>query len=601
VSINPSPTINASASPTGACSGQSVNMSLSGGSSYTILPTLGTTTNSSISFSAHGTQIYTITGASNLACTNFTYVSLTVTQTPVLPVSISTVAICDGGTATITAGAANNYSWSPGGATTSSIVVSPSVSTTYTLFQSNDNCTDTKTVTLNVNYPPTVFVSASSPSVCAAKVVTLTAAGGVSFSWSPLGGFMSSAIVSPTISTDYTVTVFDGNCTNTGTISLTVHPNPTISISASNGTICAGSQITLQASGAGSYTWNTTDTGPTLTVAPTSSTLYVVSGMSTMNTCTAQASQVISVTAVPQLTATANRTLVCSGSSSTLSASGAHTYSWSNNINTPASVVAPLSNEIYTVTGAFSVTPFCSNTQTVEVKVFTPEFSISSNTAICMGGAITLTASGASTFSWSNGPISQSNNVSPSVTTIYTASAFSASNNVTCPGSATVEVDIFSNPLVTATAERSTVCRDESVRLFAGGTADTYTWNTGTPGTATIVVTPAAQTVYSVTGTDANNCKNTATVLVRFSTCPGFEEYSAIHGLEVYPNPNNGSFTIRATQPLKLVLMNQLGQVIRTIDTGSENTSQINITGLAKGLYFINAENGRGVKRIVVE
>jgi hypothetical protein len=292
------------------------------------------------------------------------------------------------------------------------------------------------------------------------------------------------------------------------------------------------------------------------------------------------------------------KTLVCSGGPSTITASGANTYTWdanANNATTPGTVVNPIVTTIYTVQGMFSATQ-CQSTKTVEVKVFTPTITVTNPTNTCFGGNITLVASGANpnSYNWNTGsgfvnPF-QTIAVTPTVFTIYTVSAVSGSNGVNCPSTQTTSIGIFYNPTITATPQRTLVCRGESVQLYGNGGVS-YSWSNSQTG-STITVNPISNTNYTVTGTDANGCVNTGTIQVKVSNCTGIDELNSTisNGISVYPNPNNGDFNIRSEVSIKLSLVNELGQLIRIIDLKASNNYKVDISDLAKGVYFIVGE-----------
>jgi len=106
--------------------------------------------------------------------------------------------------------------------------------------------------------------------------------------------------------------------------------------------------------------------------------------------------------------------------------------------------------------------------------------------------------------------------------------------------------------------------------------------------TGTINVNPTSNTTYTVTGTDASGCVSTGTVQVKVSTCNGINEFENENSsLLVYPNPNNGEFTIRAQGDLSLTVINELGQIDRTLFLSGANDYKISVTDLTKGIYFI--------------
>ncbi|MDI1354302.1 MAG: T9SS type A sorting domain-containing protein, partial [bacterium] len=79
-----------------------------------------------------------------------------------------------------------------------------------------------------------------------------------------------------------------------------------------------------------------------------------------------------------------------------------------------------------------------------------------------------------------------------------------------------------------------------------------------------------------------------ATVMQKVSTCFGISEQSAAKlGLSIFPNPNNGTFTIKAAVDLELILVNELGQVIKNISLSSLNDHTQQIVEVSNGIYFI--------------
>jgi hypothetical protein len=129
-----------------------------------------------------------------------------------------------------------------------------------------------------------------------------------------------------------------------------------------------------------------------------------------------------------------------------------------------------------------------------------------------------------------------------------------------------------------------------------------YSWSNSQTG-GTITVAPLTNTNYTVTGTDANGCVNTGTIQVKISGCVGINELNgtANNGVSVYPNPNNGSFSISSEENLKLNLVNELGQVIRTIELKASNNYKVDISDLSGGIYFIVGErNGAKVNQKII-
>jgi hypothetical protein len=152
---------------------------------------------------------------------------------------------------------------------------------------------------------------------------------------------------------------------------------------------------------------------------PTSATTYTVEGTDG-NGCMNTAMVNLAVNPNPTVTAVSSSSAVCSGSSATLTASGANTYSWTS-IGTGAMItVNPTSATTYTVEG--TDVNGCANIFMINLGVnANPTVSaITSASILCVGDSATLTASGALTYSWTGVGAGTSVVVNPTVTTTYT-------------------------------------------------------------------------------------------------------------------------------------------------------------------------------------
>lgn len=429
-------------------------------------------------------------------------------------ITVTPTSVCLGSSTNLTAnsgGTAVSYTWNTG-STSNPLSVSPTTNTTYTVTgTSASGCTNTATGVVTVNSLPTV--TANNQTICTGSTTTLTAGGASTYTWST-SATTNSITVNPTTNTNYTVTGTDVNsCTNTATSIVTVNALPTITIA--NDSVCNGSTGTLVANGANTYTWNTGSSGSTFTVANvTSNANYTVTGTDAATTCTNTA---IGNIIVNSFSINVNNPTICSGTSATLTASGANTYTWSTSANTTSIVVTPTVTTSYTVTGTGAAG--CTGTAVAVVTVSGSGSNITvapTKSVTCYGMADTLNATGASTYTWvaSDGTIISTNGpqaiVTQTASVTYTVSGSLGGSCVATPTVITINV----NPPVSLTiipTPTNVVCSGNSITLTASG-ANTYTW---TPGiTNGVSFTPASSQTYSVTGTDANGCKDSSSIPV---------------------------------------------------------------------------------------
>ncbi|WP_317897257.1 glycine-rich protein [Aurantibacillus circumpalustris] len=613
VSVHPFPTVNPATSTSTLCAGGSVTLTATGNATnYVWSGGAGGITNG-VGFNPPFTATYTVIGTSALSCTAFATMPVTVYPTPVNPPTSNPSIVCIGGSSTLSATGALSYTWSSTTQTvnTANFIVTPVLgTTTYTITKANSSCVNTQVLSVQTNPLPTVFAIVTPTVVCALTPATLAIGGALTYTWTspgpPTYTFTgASPVVSPIAPTVYSVAASDGTCISTTTVFLNANPNPTITATASTPSLCEGQTVNLNASGGINYTWTATGggifNGASIADTPTTATAYNVTGDNSFG-CTSGASQVVLVYAKPNLTVTSNKALICSGGAATLTALGASTYSWdanANNVLTQAAVVNPIaltsSAVMYTVEGTNSNTG-CKNTQTVLVNVFVPTLTINGSTNTCSGGLINLTAGNGvlGTYNWHTGsgtPITNQILQMPlTVASVFTLTANSNSVGLICPATQTIALGIYYNPTITAVPARTLICTKESVGITAAG-ATSYAWNNTMTG-PTITVSPTGTAAnYTVTGTDDNGCSSTATVQVKISSCAGLNELRHLNnGITIYPNPNDGKFTIQSTADLKLSLVNELGQLIRVINLSANNNYEVNISDLAKGIYFVSGQ-----------
>ena len=457
------------------------------------------------------------------------------------------------------------------------------------------------------------------------------------------------------MSQTYTVTGTDANgCENTASVDITVHALPTVSAGIDQ-EVCEGNSVTLAGSGAVSYTWDNGISDNTAFI-PSATNTYTVTGIDA-NGCENSDDVEVIVNALPSVEAGMDQE-VCEGTSVTIAGSGALSYTWDNGVSDNVTFNAT-STTVFTVIGTDINGCQNSDDLTLTVNVL-PNVDAGSDQELCEATSVTLSGSGALSYSWNNG-VSDNVSFTPTSTNIYTVTGTDANG---CQNTDDVVVTVHTLPTVDA-GSNQTVCEGTAVTL-AGSGAVSYTWDNGVMDNAAF--TPSATTTYTVTGTDVNGCVNSDDVTVTVNTNPiatavdngdgtigagvasSYEwidcatnlavpgasgqnfaptqngsyavvstnaagcsdtsdcvviDYLKVDDLtqefvSIYPNPTSGIVTVvTSTTAAKISVMDAAGKVVlqSTIDSGD----QVSLNEFETGVYIFTVEttNGISTHRIV--
>ncbi|MCX6295803.1 MAG: T9SS type A sorting domain-containing protein [Bacteroidetes bacterium] len=234
------PIVTANASINIVCQGQAVTLFGGGAASYSWSGGI----TDGVSFIPSATTTYTVTGTIVGCGTNTATQLITVNLIPVVSANASTTHVCTGQSLILTGGGAASYSWTSGVA--NGVAFIPLSTSTYIVTGTTAGCSDTAVITVDINSPPILNISASNTIVCQGEPVTLTGIGtGSSYVWS--GGVTNGVAFIPVGSITYSVTASDAFCTSTGTILITSNP---VNISVNQ----VANTLTANATGA-SYQW----------------------------------------------------------------------------------------------------------------------------------------------------------------------------------------------------------------------------------------------------------------------------------------------------------------------------------------------------------
>jgi gliding motility-associated-like protein len=591
VTVNTPPTITLGASNYTMCPGGSVGISASGASTYTWSPavSLSNPNISNPTANPGSTQVYTVNGTDASGCTSTTPGTATVTvNTPsTLSLGSPTYTICPGGTVGMSVSGASTYTWTPAGsldnansATPNSTPVSNTVYTVTGTDASGCAAAVAATATVTINTPPTITVGAANYTICPGGNVGISASGASTYTWSPAGSLSNTNVSNPTANPGstqvYTVTGTDASgCTagSAATTTVTVNTPITPTITAVPSSLCTGGTTTLTATGASTYTWSAnaaSATTSTVSITPAGTDTYTVNGTDLSGCATNPGTITVNVSAALTVTITASSVSICSGQTTTLTASGATTYTWMPGpFNTTSISVNPSINTTYTLTGSNGG---CTGTTVATVTVAaTPTVSPSASSAsICSGQTTTLTASGATNYTWMPGNINTNTvSVSPGSTQIYTVTGESGG----CSSNATVNITVTATPTVTATAASSgTVCAGQTINLTGSG-ATSYTWMPGSIFTAVASVSPATNTTYTLTGANGT-CTSTQTVAVSVTSLPSLTVTAS-------------TASICSGDPAVIITSSGATTYTWSANAGSVNTNTVSVTPSTTTTYTV--------------
>ena len=510
--------------------------------------------------------IHAATGGNNITCEATDTVQVTIHPLPTLTTTATPQQACSGEPVTLTGGGANTYVWKRNGTTIAS-TASTTVTNSNTSATSASNvtyqlqgtdihgCQNTKNITVSIHSVPTVNLTATPTPICVNGTVALRATGARNLSWDSNSWSNTTTLTrNQVMGTTGSNTLYAWGyntlqrCNNRAQAVVNVLAYPVVTLTRDADSVCAGQSTIIRASGAYEYSLGDTlhfTTTPTFTVTPTGTgTTYTVYGRNSSHMCISSATIRVGVIPLPNVTLNASANPICNGQSTTLTATGGHTYNWAAGSTSLAEhgsslTVSPTATTTYTVTAITHGYASCSASQNVAITVYNyPGLTAMPDTSICTGRSIVLrgtpaTASGVTYWytlgssTYGRGSSAQWT-VTPAAAADYVLHASRGPNDL-CQVADTVHISLYALPTVTANANPQQACSGESVTLTGGG-ASTYVWKRGsstiaTSATTTVTntnsnATTASTVTYQVTGTDNHGCANSTNVTVSVHSVP---------------------------------------------------------------------------------
>lgn len=266
-----------------------------------------------------------------------------------------------------------------------------------------------------------------------------------------------------------------GATASSNTINVTVYPSFTPTITSSNGTaICNGQSLTLTAQTGTGYLWSNGATTAAIVVSTAGAYAATVTNS---NGCTGTSAALnITVQSSPVANITAASDTVCPGKTTTLTATAANAYAWSNGASTQ-SITVGAGNYTVTVTGPGGCTATSTAQPIASYTVITPVISPSGAVTILMGDSVQLQATGNGTYSWSNSATTAAIWVKNSGT--YTVTT--TNSNGCTSTSAAVTVTVVNSANMFSTSGATSFCDGSSVTLTSVFPTNNQWYFEGTP------------------------------------------------------------------------------------------------------------------------
>lgn len=359
-----------SSSNTPVCTGNSILLMASGGTTYQWSGPNGFTNNTQNPVINNATilnqGIYVVTVTDANGCSTTATANIVVNSGPIAIIS-SNSPVCNGGDIAFQLSGGVSYLWQgPNGF--SSMAQNPVInnvttvnSGTYTVTVSGQNgCTTTATTSVNVTGQLNATISSNSP-VCEQDTLRLMVNNGMSFVWNGPNGFTSSLQepIIPRVSLNaagtYILTVSDASgCTGSRQIDVVIKAKP-IAIINGDQEICAGNVLRLETSSSGTLQWSTQETVPAITVSLTANTTYTL--VVDNQGCKDTASITVTVKSKPIVSLSVSSASINLGTSVQLTATGADEYTWTPTlalscVDCPNPIATPKETTVYCVQGS---------------------------------------------------------------------------------------------------------------------------------------------------------------------------------------------------------------------------------------------------------
>ncbi len=615
---------------TAVCLKNTITLTTTGAATYSWSPTAGLSnpniSNPVFTATATGNYIFYVTGTDVNGCSKKDTIHIVAKPLPTV-LSIADTSICQNDTLVLTTNGAATYSWSPATAVNNPNINNPLFTGTssqqvYVTGMAANGCSAKDTINIIVKPLPLVQTLPDT-GICHTQTIVLNTSGAATYSWSPATGLSNPNIANPTFNGTvgnyvyYVEGTGTNGCSARDTINITVSSSISVN-SIADSSICPGTQIVLNSSGAATYSWspatglnNPNISNPTFTGNTAGTYVYYVTGTSIGN-CIGKDTINITVKVAPVVKANAD-TVICQNQFLNLSASGAISYSWSpatglSNPNIPNPVFnSTVGNHILYVTGTGA--NGCTHKDTVNIFVKAPlVFNQPPQKELCFNESVMLDgANGTSgvSYTWAASPYLSNPNIINPIATAPASQFFQLTiTDLSCNKDSIFNVQVIVNPLPLVKASKSNdiSCASLTANLMATGAAQ-YLWQpAATLSNSQAAITQASpknNTWYVLTGTDEKGCINKDSILVAVVAI-NINDYKLPNAFTPNDDGRNECFGIKSwgftsITEFKFIVFNRFGnKVFETNDPAICWNGKINGQPADAGTYVYQVTGKTG-------
>lgn len=219
--------------------------------------------------------------------------------------------------------------------------------------------------------------------------------------------------------------------------------------------------------------------------------------------------------------------------------------------------------------------------------------------SVCKGNMVTLTGSGGSSYSWSNG-VTNGVAFAPDSTVMYVVTGMDTNG---CTAMDSIMIRVNPVPVITAmSATNDTACVNQTLDslmaspsggVFSGSGVAGNNFNPNTAGAGTHTIT--------YTYTNGYGCSSVDSFSVVVNLCTGINKIQGKGNVvQLYPNPasNNVTVDMGSLKGDKTIeIYEPTGRLVATYTTDAAQ-KQVDVSALSSGAYYVKVLSGKSVVQV---